>query len=265
MSNSFKASGSKASGRWPSWLAGGARITLLGAATALLGVCLLAYAGPPEASSDAPPPKGAGDADAAQTERFQRMLMDDAPDGPDAPGAPDRPRRGPRSRDGQRGGDRTLTNEQIDQVIMILEKVRPEEAPKVRALREREGADAGKAVARQYPRMVMFLEMRQRAPEMFDLRLDDLELNRLSRELADAYRTARDAGRLDEAQAAKEKLLANVKKHFVIREQIRERELAMLEQRIADLRNELAERKKLEQQIIADRVRELTGEDETQW
>ena len=34
---------------------------------------------------------------------------------------------------------------------------------------------------------------------------------------------------------------------------------------LADLRNELAERKKLEQQIIADRVRELTGEDETQW
>lgn len=227
------------------WRIVGTQAMLVVAAWVIVGLSVWAHAqnGPP------PPPPPSDASEAAQTEHFERMMLDD----------------NKRPPHGRRRSGRDLSQEDLDQVIVILEKIKPEAADQVRTIREKKGEQAGRVVAREFPRVMMFLEMRKRNPDMFDLRLEDMELNRQSRRLAEAFRDARETGELDQAAALKRKLVANVKQHFLIREQIRERELASLEQRIESLRDELAERKKLENRIIQDRVHELTGDDDTQW
>ena len=160
---------------------------------------------------------------------------------------------------------RTLTEAEFSQFVEILEQVKPQAADRVKALQERVGDRARFFVAHEFPRVVMFMDMKQRDPEMFEMRLEDLMLNRQTNRLAQTFRETRAAGEVDQARQIKAKLLAVVKKHFELRERIRAYEIAILQKRLEQLQSELQQRRQLADRIVADRVRHLIDDDETRW
>lgn len=154
-----------------------------------------------------------------------------------------------------------LTDDQMDLAIEVLEVVDPEYAKKIQDKPEM----ARGMMLRRHPRVVRFVMMSERDPEMFGLRLEDMKLNRVSIELAAAYRKAKLAGDEEELNELRGKLSNVVKEHFELREEIRAHELKLLEARIDRLRAELEERRENARKIIRERTAELTGDLSDQW
>lgn len=155
--------------------------------------------------------------------------------------------------------------EQVDLAIEVLDQVRPETAKWARDMAKEHPDEIGRELARRFPRIAMFLEMRERHPEMFELRLEDMRLNRESAELAETFKRARNQNDTENARQIKADLVVVVTEHFEIRQHIRELELAALERRIERLRDELAEREKMSQRIIDSRLRELIDDAPASW
>lgn len=158
-----------------------------------------------------------------------------------------------------------LSEEQVDQLIDILQVVKPEAAERIAVLRQRIGERAGAIIAREHPRVMRFMAMRERDPHLFELRMADFQLNRESLELAMAYREAKLTGDADELKTIRGKLTQVVKAHFELREEIRQHELQQLEAQLDRLREELETRRERADRIIRERTAELTGELADQW
>lgn len=192
------------------------------------------------------------------------------PDGPPRPGAP--PGAGARhdnvrDRDGDhdRGGDRDrdrdrLSPEELQDALAVLDRVDPEAASRLRARLGEDGDHRRIAneLRARIPRLEWFLKLKKWDREMFDLRVEDLRLTHQTVQLARQVRRAeRGEDEAADAKALRDQLAMRLEEHFTIRQQIRERELAHLERRIEQLREELDEREDEQDELIEQRMAEL--------
>ena len=99
----------------------------------------------------------------------------------------------------------------------------------------------------------------QSDPEMEKLLKADFNLDRESRMLADQYQHAPK----DKQEAIKKKLQETVTKQFAARQERRTLELKRLEDQIKGIRAAIDKRNTLQQQIVARRISELLGQDDT--
>ncbi len=95
-------------------------------------------------------------------------------------------------------------------------------------------------------------------PEMFKLSMEDLDMERRTRELAIQYRRAPQRQRT----AIKEELEQVVDKHFEVRQQRRRLELKQLEEELQRLRGTIERRNKARVELVGKRISQLLGEDE---
>jgi len=97
--------------------------------------------------------------------------------------------------------------------------------------------------------------MEKNDPEMFKLMREDMRLEQEAHELAMKLRQAPP----DRRDAIKQEIRELVTKHFDVRQERRTMELKRLEKEISHVRESLEKRQSAKEQIIKQRVRELTG------
>ncbi len=107
------------------------------------------------------------------------------------------------------------------------------------------------------PRMD-FQSLKTRDPELYKAMLEDRDLERQTRDLAEHYRRTDK----DEQAKIKEKLAEIVNKHFAVRQQLRMLEVKRLEQQVKLLHDKIEQREKSRNDIVAKRITELIGPDD---
>jgi hypothetical protein len=103
--------------------------------------------------------------------------------------------------------------------------------------------------------------MKARDPQLYQLTMEDRDLERQSREQAEQYR---QAGK-DEQAKIREKLAQTVEKHFAVRQQLRTLEVKRLEEQVKQLHDKIDEREKNRREIVSKRITELTVPDDNRF
>lgn len=154
-----------------------------------------------------------------------------------------------------------LSVEQREVALELLDALRPEQARWLRAAGPESGPEAARLVHRVLPRLRLMVHMREHDPQMYELRLTDLRLERQADDLASSYRMAvrqDDRGARRDAEDALEVVL---ERQFELRQELRELELQRLESRLEQLREQLNEREDQRDELIESRLTELLGPD----
>jgi len=97
-------------------------------------------------------------------------------------------------------------------------------------------------------------------PEMYALMKGDQDLERETFDLSNRFRQTMKS---DDREKIKAELQAAVEKHFEIRQQRRELELKRLEEQLKRMKDSVAKRLAEKEPIIEQRIKELTGEQDS--
>jgi phosphomevalonate kinase len=97
-------------------------------------------------------------------------------------------------------------------------------------------------------------------PEMYGLMKGDQDLERETFDLSNRYRQSMKS---EDREKIKAELQAAVEKHFMVRQQRRELELKRLEEQLQRMKESVAKRLAEKGPIIEQRVKELTGEQDS--
>lgn len=167
-------------------------------------------------------------------------------------------------KDGRRGGwsSNPLSPDELEQAIAVIRQIRPDLAQRLEQMQQEDPESVQAAIKREFPRLRHFLELQRVDPELFELRVQDVKLAYRSHQLATDLRAAQDQAQADpqQAQSLRQQLETAVREHFEIRQRIREHELTRLERQIELLRAQLQARSQTRDELIAQRIGELTGQ-----
>ncbi len=210
------------------------------AAVLLLGLLVTMSAEGIEPNPDFPPPY---------------WLLSAAVDG-EAPGPAE-------GRVGKRGMIRV---EDLHEAIGVIRELHPELADWLDQLRDKHPNHIAESLHRRFPRLGDFVALKRSDPQMYELRIEDIRINRECRELAKQYHDAACSEETGMADGIHDELSALVNEHFDIRQRIRQLELDRLKMRIEQLHEQLDARQELKEELIEERLEELTGgTDEVEW
>jgi hypothetical protein len=240
--------------------------TLLGSAVLILTLTTWTLGNP---AAEPAPASGVKAADASnprgdrpRPRRIDGAMNPDSPDSPAGPGAGGAPAGPARDFD-------EITPEQIDEALIVLRDFRPEMAARVEEWRKDDPTRVGRMIAHQLPGIRRLIEARRTDPEGYKLRLRDMQLERQTRQLANQLAEARRNGESDRAEDLTRSLRNQVVEHFEVRQQMRERAVVMLEQRIKELREQLQTRAQSRDALIDDQLKRLMPSDhgsvEAEW
>ncbi|MEO1237836.1 MAG: hypothetical protein AAFX76_13700, partial [Planctomycetota bacterium] len=123
---------------------------------------------------------------------------------------------------------RALTDEQVDAALEIVGRLYPELSERLETLREEDPRKLRQTLQRRFPRVRFLVNLQDRDPAMFELRISDLTLERQTRELAERLRAARDGDDRDAVRTLRDEIEAKVAEHFDVRQSIRQREIELL-------------------------------------
>jgi hypothetical protein len=152
-----------------------------------------------------------------------------------------------------------LTPEQASQVIESVREHFPLLADRL-SESVKDNPDAVRNLLREYPRLAELIRLKKSDPKMFDLRSQDLRLEKQTRELVQQYRLAQKTGDKPKAEALKNDLQRVIGEHFTLRQNVRELELERLELKLSQLKTQLETRKKNRDALVQSRLSELTDE-----
>ena len=169
----------------------------------------------------------------------------------------DRDGDGPPRRRGGRAD--AMTEAEAIQAFPIIELLQPDLADELRELGERDPRQLRETMQRRFPGVRYLIDLQERDPETYQLRIRDIQLNRETRDLAKSVQAALAADREDEADDLTETLEERVTEHFEVRQALRERELDVLRERIERMQEELEDRADERDDLIEERVEELVG------
>jgi len=145
--------------------------------------------------------------------------------------------------------DREIDEDQAQAILEILRARFPGWASRLEALRTSDPAQYRQLLARFLPRMRHYVDERRHDPQRFRLRLDEW---RLMGQIIETSRQVRAAENDAERQSASRELRALIEQQFDLRLKVREHELARLEQRLVELREQMAQMRS-EKQALIDR------------
>lgn len=162
---------------------------------------------------------------------------------------------------GRRGGGFRMTDQDLDAAQAIVARLYPELAERFDALRREDPRQFKQTLERRFPRVRFLVELQDRDPAMFELRMADIRLDRQTDALAYELREARNADDKDRYEDLRDAIEAKVTEHFDVRQQIRAMEIEMLKQKLEDLEERLDDRDDDRKDLIEQRVNELAGLD----
>ncbi len=223
-------------------------------------------------------------------ERILRALQDRPLEprrpGPDDAGAPERPmRRGPQGEGGRMGGPPgmdgpgsdsmpplrqgvgqvytgqvpELTDELIAEVLAVIADFDEVLHARLTAALETNPEVVRGRLQNDLRRWMAAVELKRNDPELYELNVEDRRLSRETSQLVGEYVAARRAGDTEKMDAIKTSLESLVGEHFEVRQKMRERDLAQLEQRLEFLRTQVQQRRERRQEVIRQHLQQLFG------
>lgn len=150
-----------------------------------------------------------------------------------------------------------LTDEQMTEVMDVLKVQRPELAEQISALHAESPEHTQMILARHgiIGQIRSLLSVKQVDERLYELKLQDMKYTRETAELAQSLRGAKNPASNPALNDLRTKLAA----HFQVRQEMRERELSVMEDRLASLRELLTQREQAKNNLIEERIKELTG------
>jgi len=103
------------------------------------------------------------------------------------------------------------------------------------------------------------VELKRHDPELYELNVRDRQYSHQSSRLAGEYAAAQRAGDSAKMESIKSDLEKIVGDHFDVRQKLRERDLAQLEQRLEFLRKQVEQRLQRRAEIISEHLSQLFG------
>lgn len=165
-----------------------------------------------------------------------------------------------READGERGDPPPLDEAHREAALAVLADVYPRLAERLNEAQEANPRRAEWALRKMWPRLHRLVELRERDPAMYRLRVADqrhkVETLRLVHQLRRAQRRDEAPARPRELRA---KLRDRVNEHFEVRQRMRRHELEQLAERIEQLRAELQRRQTNRDQLISRYIEALVN------
>jgi len=161
---------------------------------------------------------------------------------------------------GADGGDRRTPEARRAAAREVLREIHPRLADRLAHARQRSPERAERLWNRLGERLAHLAEVRESDPELYRLRVRDHRANLQTLRLARALRHASRTDQTETAQRMTEALRKHLQSHFEIRQEIREHELARLEQRLQRMRGELRERRANKENLIDQVIARARGE-----
>ena len=222
------------------------RGSLLGAAVLLAGLALANAA----SAQQAPPPTPALPQDAAAPAAPQA-----APEASEAPPRAGDRRRGERGRFGggpmrfprgdgaapERSDDpmRRLSPEQIELVLETAREIFPEWAERLESLREQDPEGLDRAIAGNARRLFALAMLRDRNPDLFKMKVEELRNQMELRRLSEKMRELAEIGDEAAIDSMREEIRVLAAKHIDLGLRTRAMELAAMDEAIRRMRTEL--------------------------
>ena len=166
-----------------------------------------------------------------------------------------------RAEQGRRNRDsRPLTQKQIEQRLEILRRLRPDFAERIEDLLEKNPEMANRMLEQAGRRLEHFQRMQENDPQAFELEVQDRTLDHESHKLQRELQQMAVRNDPDRAAQIRDDIRKSVTQHFEVRHKKREHELAKLERRIKELREQLKRRIDKKDALIEKRYQKLTGQ-----
>ena len=154
-----------------------------------------------------------------------------------------------------------LELEQIQGALSVLKDLNPQLAKSIESWTERDLEKVSDLLRPQWHLLVNLWFLKKIDPLMYNFRVQDIKLDRESRDLADQFKKAIAADEPSEARVLRVKMAKRAADHFRVRQAMREEEVRRLRERVERMAERLARRKESMAQLVELRVSSLTGED----
>ncbi|MFO0961922.1 MAG: hypothetical protein U0625_03340 [Phycisphaerales bacterium] len=180
----------------------------------------------------------------------------DAPPAHDTPGAPpaDAPG-GARARDGGRWRpEMPLSPEMIDRIIEVARDVSPDLAKEIEERRASAPEEMSQAVRQNARRLFSLAILKQRNPDLYRIRVEDLRLQLELRTLGEKYRAAEQAKNTAQMTDLESQIAAKVRTQVELDLRARAAELVALDQQLKTMREELRAEQGQTQARTAERI-----------
>lgn len=161
---------------------------------------------------------------------------------------------------GKRSRELLLTTEERQSLIEIIRMIHPEKAEQLEKIAVDHGDRVNAALRRFWSQGRPLLELKKNDQEMFELKVNDMRLNREAGELARQFRQAHRRNDEQESQDLHAQITDKLGEQFEVRQKIRERELDHLEKRLDGMRALVEERQSSRQELIDEQFERLTGQ-----
>lgn len=170
---------------------------------------------------------------------------------PPAPDGKPEPRRG----DASRGRpDMPMSPEMVDRIIEVARDVSPDLARQIEERRNASPEEMTQAVRQSARRLVSLAVLKQRNPELYAIRVEDLRLQLELRALGEQYRAAVEAKDDARAKSLDAQIAAKARAQFDVDVRARAQELVALDQQVKTMREELVQEQREADAKVAERA-----------
>lgn len=169
---------------------------------------------------------------------------------PPADGKPD-PRRGEPQR---WRPEMPISPEMVDRVIEVARDVSPDLAKQIEERRNASPEEMSQAMRQSARRLISLAVLKQRNPELYAIRVEDLRLQLELRTLGEQYRAAVEAKDDARAKEVEAQIAAKARAQFDVDVRARAQELVALDQQVKTMREELLQEQREADAKVAERI-----------
>lgn len=154
----------------------------------------------------------------------------------------------------------------MQEILELLKEQDPPLAQRLEAIRQTDPQRAQRMLGPHVPGLMRLAYLKRTDPEHFRLRMQDLKLDRQSRELARQIHGLAAADMAAQRDRLTQELRAVLAQQFQVRQQLQEKMVQDLQQRLENLRLEVERRRAQKDQLIDQRFQELLQQNQgPQW
>jgi len=173
---------------------------------------------------------------------------------------------------GERGGDGrpdrpAIRPEDIEIALQVLAEFRPDTAEELRELAKQDPQAAAERIARAFPRIREFIQMKHEEPRRFDLHLQSMRTMREAWPLYRAYHEARRENNEQKMAEIRGQLREHVATMFDIRLELRRLEIEQLRKQLQELEEGVKELEDPERrrELVDQKLNEDLNPDRDRW
>ena len=147
-----------------------------------------------------------------------------------------------------------MDDQEIAAARQIVARLYPDLSERLEQLFEDDPDEARRTLERRFRSVRFLVHLQKHDPEMFELRMRDVILDRRAQELA---AKAAEADQPDQQGLLRQRLHEALATHFDVRQKIRQREIDWLHRKVESLEDEIADEADRREALIEERVAEL--------